>query len=269
MKVQVFINPKAISVNDRAFNYGDGLFETILVKEGNPLFLDDHISRLYKGCKILQIPIPSKKLIKDSVIKSIGRSKNCLVKVLYSRGISEHGYNYNKNIEPNLYIIKKKNSSLNTKQFISLGFSKYKLWDNPCLSQIKHLNRLEQILAINSIKNKKYDSYILLNKRNNIIECISSNIFFYTVADTRYNFYTPNLCNSGVDGIIKKMIMRSMKRKKINIHEVPINKNDIKNYNGCFICNSVTGVQFVKKIVNISFEHSKELESILSDFIYE
>ena len=154
MKVQVFINPKAISVNDRAFNYGDGLFETILVKEGNPLFLDDHISRLYKGCKILQIPIPSKKLIKDSVIKSIGRSKNCLVKVLYSRGISEHGYNYNKNIEPNLYIIKKNNSSLNTKQFISLGFSKYKLWDNPCLSQIKHLNRLEQILAINSIKIK-------------------------------------------------------------------------------------------------------------------
>ena len=55
MKAQVFINPKYIPVNDRAFNYGDGLFETILVNNGEPLFLKEHLSRLNLGCKKLKI----------------------------------------------------------------------------------------------------------------------------------------------------------------------------------------------------------------------
>ena len=268
MKTQVFINPKSIPVNDRAFNYGDGLFETILVNDGEPLFLKEHLIRLNSGCKKLRIKLPSHTLIEKSINKSIGNTKKCIIKIIYSRGISTHGYTYDKKIKPLLYIIKKKPINIKRSLFISLGYSKYKLCDNPFLSKIKHLNRLEQILGF-TLTDRKESNNVLIDKNNNIIECISSNIFLYTIKKNNFNFVTPDLSNSGVDGIMKKIIIKFMKRKKINICENIIKQKDIRKFHGAFICNSVTGIQFIKKIDKHTFSHSRELETVLGKFIYE
>ena len=268
MKAQVFINPKYISVNDRAFNYGDGLFETILVNNGEPLFLKEHLTRLNLGCKKLRIELPSQTLIKKSINKSIGNTKKCIIKIIYSRGISLHGYGYDRKVKPQLYIIKKRAPNIKRSLFIPLRYSKYKLYDNPYLSKIKHLNRLEQILGL-TFSDRKDSNNILIDKNNNIIECISSNIFLYTIKKDTFNFVTPDLSNSGVDGIMKKVIIKFMKRKKINICENTIKQKDIRKFHGAFICNSVTGIQFVKKIDKHALSHSRELEAILDKFVYE
>ncbi len=268
MKAQVFINPKYISVNDRAFNYGDGLFETILVNNGEPLFLKEHLTRLNLGCKKLRIELPSQTLIKKSINKSIGNTKKCIIKIIYSRGISLHGYGYDRKVKPQLYIIKKRAPNIKRSLFIPLRYSKYKLYDNPYLSKIKHLNRLEQILGL-TFSDRKDSNNILIDKNNNIIECISSNIFLYTIKKDTFNFVTPDLSNSGVDGIMKKVIIKFMKRKKINICECIIKQKDIRKFHGAFICNSVTGIQFVKKIDKHTLSHSRELEAILDKFVYE
>ena len=269
MKTQIFINPKAIPANDRAFNYGDGLFETILVNNCEPLFLSEHLTRLQIGCRKLKIIFPTKRLIEQSIKKSIGKTKKCIIKIIYSRGLSEHGYNYDKNIKPRLYIIKKKMSQNQAQLFVSLGYSQYSLCKNSYLSKIKHLNRLEQVLGLTFIGKNKYDNHILLDTDNNIIECISSNIFLYLTHKNQYNFVTPDLSNAGVDGIMKKVIIKFMKKKKIKVSERVLRQKDIYKYTGAFICNSVTGIQFVKKIENHSFDHSIELEAILGKFIYE
>ena len=268
MKAQVFINPKYIPVNDRAFNYGDGLFETILVNNGEPLFLKEHLTRLNLGCKKLRIELPSQTLIKKSINKSIGNTKKCIIKIIYSRGISLHGYGYDRKVKPQLYIIKKRAPNIKRSLFIPLRYSKYKLYDNPYLSKIKHLNRLEQILGL-TFSDRKDSNNILIDKNNNIIECISSNIFLYTIKKDTFNFVTPDLSNSGVDGIMKKVIIKFMKRKKINISENTIKQKDIRKFHGAFICNSVTGIQFVKKIDKHTLSHSRELEAILDKFVYE
>ena len=269
MKTQVFINPKSIPVNDRAFNYGDGLFETILVNNGEPLFLKEHLIRLNSGCKKLRIELPSQTLIEKSINKSIGNTKKCIIKIIYSRGISSHGYGYDKKVKPQLYIIKKKATHIRRSLFISLRYSKYKLCDNSYLSKIKHLNRLEQILGFTFADRKEGNNNILIDKNDNIIECISSNIFLYTIKKNSFNFVTPDLSNSGVDGIMKKVIIKFMKRKKINISENTIKQKDTRKFHGAFICNSVTGIQFVKKIGEHALSHSKELEAILDKFVYE
>ena len=169
MKTQVFINPKSIPVNDRAFNYGDGLFETILVNNGEPLFLKEHLIRLNSGCKKLRIELPSQTLIEKSINKSIGNTKKCIIKIIYSRGISSHGYGYDKKVKPQLYIIKKKATHTRRSLFISLRYSKYKLCDNPYLSKIKHLNRLEQILGF-TFTDRKESNNILIDKKVNLIK---------------------------------------------------------------------------------------------------
>ena len=142
-----------------------------------------------------------------------------------------------------------------------MRYSKYKLCDNPYLSKIKHLNRLEQILGF-TFTDRKESNNILTDKNDNIIECISSNIFLYTIKKNSFNFITPDLSNSGVDGIMKKVIIKFMKRKKINISEIAIKQKDIRKFHGAFICNSVTGIQFVKKIGEHALSHSRELEAV-------
>ena len=57
-KFNIFINTKKVSINDRSFLYGDGLFETILVRDGKICYLKDHYSRLKQGSKLLKILIP-------------------------------------------------------------------------------------------------------------------------------------------------------------------------------------------------------------------
>ena len=269
MKTQVFINPKTIPVNDRTFNYGDGLFETILVNNGKPLFLKEHLIRLNLGCKKLKIIMPSQTLIEKSINKSIGNTKKCIIKIIYSRGISAHGYAYDKKIKPQLYVIKKTATHIKRSLFITLGYSKYKLCDNSYLSKIKHVNRLEQVLGFTFTNRKEGNNNILVDKSNNIIECISSNIFLYTIQKNNFNFVTPDLSNSGVDGIMRRVIIKFMRRKKIKISERTVKQKDVRKFHGAFICNSVSGIQFIKKIDKYTLSHSSELETVLGRFIYE
>ncbi len=258
-----------MSIKDRGFNYGDGLFETILVKNNKCLYQVDHIKRLIKGCDILRIPTPSKQLINDSIKKSIGKTKDCIIKIIYTRGLSDHGYGYDKDITPQLYVIKKRKSFSKKKKFISLGYSQYTLNDNSSLAKIKHMNRLEQILGITLKPKKMFDNYILTNKKNHIFECISSNIFFYTFKDNKFSIHTPDLKNNGVDGILKQQIIKTLHKKNIPILERIIEKKNINKYHGAFICNSISGVEFVHKIDKQLLIHIEYLEDLLHKYIYD
>lgn len=268
MKIQVHINKKTVSINDRAFNYGDGLFETILVKNNKPKLLNQHIKRLFVGCKRLSIKLPGIKLIKDSIQKAIGSTNECIIKIIYTRGISGHGYGYDSDITPQLYVIKKKKKLHVSKKFISLGYSKHVLSDNSYLSRIKHMNRLEQVLGYVNKDDNTFDNHIMTNGNREIIECINSNIFFYKYTNVLV-IYTPILNDSGVDGILKQEIIKTFQKKKVKVKNKNIKRADIKLYDGCFICNSINGVQFVNKISNKTLNHIEYLEELLDKYIYE
>ena len=107
MQPTIIINPRAVPITDRALNYGDGLFETILVKDGQPKYLAQHIKRLHLGCSKLTITKPAIKIIESAVKKSIGRTKSCIIKIILSRGLSHHGYSFDNKTKPRLYVIKK------------------------------------------------------------------------------------------------------------------------------------------------------------------
>ena len=88
-----------------------------------------------------------------------------------------------------MYFIKKAKQISRMKN-CQIRFSKYQLSNNSYLSKIKHLNRLEQILGASFVDETKFDNYILTDKNNNIIESVSSNIFFYKITKDKYNFIT-------------------------------------------------------------------------------
>ena len=269
MQPTIIINPRTVPITDRAFSYGDGLFETILIIDGQPKYLAQHIKRLHLGCSKLTIVKPTVKTIQSAVKKSIGRTKSCIIKIILSRGLSYHGYSFDNDIKPRLYVIKKNKKSTVNNHPITLGYSRYAVSDNSYLSKIKHLNRIEQVLGFTMSSKSQFDDFILLNKRKCIIETISSNIFFYNNKNDNFEFYTPDLSDCGVDGIMKNIIIKFLKKNKIKIIERKIKENTIKNYDGAFICNSITGIRFIKKIDKYNFKYPDKIKMLFNEFIYE
>ena len=118
LKFNIFINPKSISINDRGFNYGDGLFETILVKDSKIKYLKEHIDRLHSGCIKLKIQKPKLTFIRQYIKKAIGKKKDGVIKIILSRGSSPFGYKFPKDIKHNLYIMMTKKNILPQKKNI-------------------------------------------------------------------------------------------------------------------------------------------------------
>ena len=157
------------------------------------------------------------------------------------------------------------------KQYVNTGiktkFSSSKIVHNKDLSKIKHSNRIDQVIATKEIS-KNFPELIMCDQKNNIIEGIASNIFF--VKDKV--FYTPKILESGVEGVMKLFIIKNLKKKKYKIIEKVINREEIKDYDGAFFCNSIRLIWNIKSINNFRFKkniHIIKLTQIINDEIFK
>ena len=137
-----------IDVSDRGFQYGDGLFETIEVKNGQPVFLRQHLARMKLGSRRLLIPFPDDKVVTKEIYLLARNSSHAVLKLILTRGKGRRGYRHPGNIQPTRvlslhpfpeYPFKLKEQGINTR------FCRCRLGLNPSLAGIKHLNRLEQV----------------------------------------------------------------------------------------------------------------------------
>ena len=262
----------SISIFDRGFLYGDSVFETILVLNKNPQNIKLHLSRLKKGCNHLKIKNLDFKLLQRHINKALSDEKDCVLNINITRGtVINRGYNIK--LAP-----KKPNIILTTglipkfpKEYVNSGintkFSSSKVIDNEGLSKIKHSNRIDQVIATKEIS-KNFPELIMCDQKNNIIEGISSNIFFVKGKV----FYTPKISRSGVEGVMKSFIIKNLKKNKYKIIEKIINRKEIKNYDGAFFCNSVRLIWNIKSIKNFRYKkniHISKLTKIINDEIFK
>ena len=268
-RFNIFLNPKNISIKDRGFNYGDGLFETILVKDSKILYLKEHVERLHYGCNILHFKKPSYLIIKNNMEKVIGRNKNCIIKIILTRGDNSFGYKIPINIKHNLYFIKnKKSAPIINRNMVRLGISTYKTFDNSNLARIKHLNRIDQCLIAEDLyKRKDLNDLVVLNK-NHMIETLSSNLFFIKKSRSGYIFHTPKIDKFGIKGIIRDKLISYLKNNKLRVDERHIPLTDLAKYNIAFKVNSVQGLIFIDEIENNKFSHDEIIYNKLKKFIY-
>ncbi len=269
-KFNVFINKKTISIQDRGFNFGDGVFETILVRENKPLWLRKHFQRMAYGCKSLQIDVPPLSLIKECSTEAISNTRNCILKIYITRGASKQGYQIDANSKPNIYLNKISTiPSLIKLTGLKLKVSRIRLADNTILSRIKHMNRIEQSLASHEMLHEKslYDDLLLLDNNKNIIETISSNIFFVKQSDKTLSFHTPELSKCGIEGIRRSLIIDAFKKKKRKVFIEEIKISELKKYQFAFICNSIKGVRFIKSINTVKFREPTPILELFEGLI--
>lgn len=257
---------KVLSVNNRAFRYGDALFETIRFYDGKALFVYEHLSRLKKGMQTLKMDIQPRfdivwlqnqisALIDKNNIKNDARIRLTVFR--------EDGGLYTPESNKVNYLIEVKELEqsgffLNSKGLKIGIFDKFKKPANE-ISNLKSTNCVYSIQAGIYAKENNLDDCLLVNNENYISEGISSNVFI--VKDNEV--LTPDLESACVDGVMRKQIIKIINQLGLKIQETKLTVKDIESSDELFLTNAIVGVKWVGEL-NKTFFQNKTSKSLIS-----
>ncbi len=234
-----------ISIRDRGLQYGDGLFETLAVENGIVKNWELHWARLCAGCERLFIPQPNELQVLSEIeylLRGVGKE---LVKIIITRGAGARGYAFDEVNASRIVSVYDWPvlADENTITGIELFLCQTRLAKQPLLAGIKHLNRLENILARHEWQSSTYAEGIMLDSDGNVIEGTMSNVFLVRNSLLQ----TPDLNNSGVRGITRQRIIDVSKQEGITLQQTTLGLDDLFNADEVFVCNTVIGIWPVKK----------------------
>ncbi len=255
MALKSLVNGKSsdeISLHDRGLQYGDGLFETIAVEHEQLLCWDEHIARLKAGCNRLNIqPIDTTILSEETshLIKSIAKG---VIKIMITRGQGGRGYATSKeNISSRIITLYPwpDYDHENALSGVQTRICDYRYAINPGLAGIKHLNRLEQILARSEWEDSSIAEGIVMNLDDNVIEGTMSNIFYVAGGI----LFTPDLSVSGINGIVRQKIIELATAMQLEVCIKKTTLETLMSADEVFMCNSIIGIWPIKMIDEKSF----------------
>ncbi len=254
-----------VDLQDRGLHYGDGLFETMLLDNGQIKYWIEHYERLFNTAKKLTIDCPAKSWFEHHLQPYLDLNQRLIIKIIITRGSGGRGLNLPEDISHNIYLLKYKAVKVDNYQSVKALFSEITLPVNKNLAGIKHLNRLDYILATQQLKTRPlFNEALLFDTDGHIIESIISNLFFVKAGVV----FTPKLDVAGVEGIMRGLILKNLKRRGKEVKIGSYSKQDVVTADECFLCNSVQGIRPVVQIEGIMFNMgpvTKNLQEIFYD----
>ena len=258
-----------INANDRGLQYGDGLFETMAVFNGEINLWEEHWQRLKLGCKKLFISLPHKETVEQEINLLCKRTSDAkfILKLIVTRGGGQRGCRFNE--KQNVTRILSVHAwpeypKQNKDEGVAVCYCDTLLSENPSLAGIKHLNRLEQVLATNEWDGKEFKEGLMLNNSGYITDGTMSNIFIVT----NHVIYTPDLSLSGVAGVMRKTIIEQARNNGITVEVTGLTKSDVENADEAFLTNSLFGIWPIKYIDTVKFDTvgsvTKQLQEIIN-----
>ncbi len=258
---------------NRAFLYGDGVFETVKIVDSKILFLEDHYFRLMSSMRIIRMKIPMdftleyfEKIILDlAQAKEIEHSSRSRITVFRNDG----GYYLPKNnhvsflitaekLENKLYFIEK--------QDYEVDLYKDFYVTKQLLSTIKTTNKVINITGSIFANENNLDNCLLLNDSKNIIEALNGNIFMLN----KNKLITPPVSEGCLNGIMRKQILILAKTiQNIEVVEEVISPFDLQKADELFITNVIKGIQPITKYRKKEFktDFSNTLLQKLNEFV--
>ena len=249
-----------ISVKDRGLQYGDGVFETIAVKNGDLLLWNLHWQRLQSGCARLNIEAPIEEMLLQEIDQLKTSSEKYVIKIIITRGAGGRGYRYS-DMSANRVLMRSEwpEYQVDISSGISLFVCETTIARQPRLAGIKHLNRLENILARNEWYSEEYAEGLMLSDEGKVIEGTMSNVFF--VKDEQ--LHTPNLSHCGVDGVVRKAILQHAGALGIKVQLGEFTLQDFLSADEIFMSNSLLGIWPVRKLKTHVLDAPGKLTSVI------
>lgn len=242
--ISVLVNGKpgaCVSALDRGLLYGDGVFETIRVCDGEPRYWSCHMQRLQAGCERLGISPCDTVLLTAEAGRLLDGSGAGVLKVIVTRGSGGRGFRPEAGTAPTR-IVQLHSLPVYSPDCAQSGVTARicatRLGHNPALAGIKHLNRLEQVMARREWNDAGIAEGLLLDRDDNLIEGTMSNIFL-----VRENVLTtPVLDRCGVAGIMRSWVLNAAQQAGLDFRVRNIHADELKQAQEVFVCNSVIGI---------------------------
>jgi 4-amino-4-deoxychorismate lyase len=247
----------AIDVRDRGLNYGDGVFETMALQTGRLRFLDAHLQRLAIGCARLGIEFPGELLLKTEIAAVAGSQQNGVVKIVVTRGSGGRGYRPD-DATAVTRIVTLHDAPSQTGEDVAVRWCDIRLSRNPALAGIKHLNRLEQVLARSEWRDERIGEGLMLDYEGELVCGTASNVFLVRNGELA----TPDLRYCGVRGIMRAAVIETAKELHIPVHEEPLWPDDLDSATEVFVTNAVRGVRAVVAFDERSWSRGTVTQSI-------
>jgi aminodeoxychorismate lyase len=253
-----------VSVFDRSFLYGDGLFETMLIVRGKPFRWEQHLERLQRGADFLKIKLPFRpEAMRGFVNELIAKNSmpDASLRLTLSRGVGVRGYSPKGAEHPTLVMSLHPAPVYDAKNppRWKLITSSHRLPANEPLAQFKTCNKLVQILARAEADAAGADEALLLNTDGFVVEGASSNLFWIE-GDT---VFTPPVVAGVLPGVTRAVVLEICQQLGFQTREANIDVDKLKRTEGVFVSLSSFGVVEVESIGGNPCRHSLETRQIL------
>lgn len=247
-------NKALLTTNNRAFKYGDGLFETIKATKTNIIFWEDHYFRLMASMRMLRMKIPMKftlEYLESEILKTIATQDDASFYRVRLSVFRKDGGFYTPTTHEIDYLIEVSELNYQTKNNYSIDVFKDFYNYSGLLSTVKTTNRLLNTLASIYAKENELDNCVLINENKGVVEVANGNIFILMGNILK----TPALTEGCIKGIIRKKVIEIIqKNPDYTIEETTISPFEIQKADEVFVTNAIIGIQPVTQFKKKTFE---------------
>lgn len=235
-----------LSVKDRGLAYGDGLFETIAVTAGQASLLDRHLARLAEGCARLHMPLDMA-LLRAELLAFSRQLGDGVAKLIVTRGDGLRGYAPPLPAQPRRILqggAKPSYPLLNAEQGVRLFPCATRLAEQPILAGLKHLNRLEQVMARGEWQDAEHAEGLMLDATGRVVEAVYSNLFIAKGGV----LVTADLSRCGVAGVMRAELLAQAQALGIECQVRDLSYAELLAADEVFLCNSLYGIWPVRAL---------------------
>jgi len=238
-----------LPVQDRGLHYGDGLFETLAARDGQLLCWKEHFARLAAGCERLGMACPPQALLEGEARELATGNGHCVVKIILTRGQGGRGYLPPEPARPARIVARYPWPGWPEEyraEGVIVRYCRIRLGINAVLAGLKHLNRLEQVLARNEWRDPAIAEGLMQDTQDNVIEGTMSNLFLIS----GQKLLTPDLDQCGVAGVIRHRILTVAPALGLETVITLVSRDDLSAADEIFLCNSVIGVWPIRRLAD-------------------
>lgn len=241
-------NDARVAASDRGLLYGDGLFETVLFVDGTAPLWPRHMQRLVHGCERLALPAPDLAILAREAARVIIGMPRAVVRITLTRGSGTRGYAPPPDVGCTRVVVASDPPFIPTNWYargIRVRFGELRLSTQPRLAGIKHLNRLEQVLARAEWNDADIAEAVLFDAEDRVVSATAANVFIAC----RNRLITPVLGRCGVAGVARGEILAHHPDAEMR----DIGGEELMQADEIFLSSSVRGILPVRELSGRAF----------------
>lgn len=245
---QTLVNGRAatqVEALDRGLAYGDGVFRTIRIDAGVPRWWDEHLDKLRADCERLGLACPPRDAWEEDIAR-LDMPQSGVMRLTVTRGEGPRGYLPTAGIATRIVVVWPGRQDGDCEDGITARVCRLRLGHQPALAGVKHLNRLENVLARAEWRDPAIREGILLDQAGHVVSGVMSNIFLWRDGV----LHTPRLDRCGVAGVARERLMDLAVRAGHGVRESEITLGDIYAADELMFTNSLILLWRVARMEN-------------------